>query len=448
MQVRFCGTRGSLAKPGTTTLRYGGNTLCTEVRTADGTLIVIDCGTGAHGLGQRLVQTGPTVGHLLITHTHWDHIQGFPFFAPLFAPGNEWHVYAPSGLGHRLEDTLAGQMEYTYFPVHLHELAAHLIYHDITEGELSIGNVRVRAAYMNHPTVTLGYRLEVGGASVVYASDHEPHSEHVHQPTNLPVHHEDQRHIEFLTGADLVIHDAQYTLEEYANRVGWGHCPMEKALEFAAAAGVRSLALFHHDPLRDDDSLDRLLERCRQTVADWGSPLRVFAAAEGAVLSLPEQTSAAPVDDAVHLPPQGITPKPSAITLLIADDDPTFVETAAAAFEADGFHVVTTREGGSLLSLVHDLQPSLLVLAGRLNGRSGVELCRLLRADSNPAVRSLPIVLVTDPGNAQDLDIAFSSGATDYMTKPLSPQQLQSRVHRWLLRRQRAGTGGAQGDTA
>ena len=126
MRIRFWGTRGSLPKPGRTTLRYGGNTSCVELRTARGTLIVLDCGTGAHELGQALLDAGPSAvrGHLLISHTHWDHIQGFPFFAPLFASHTEWDIYAPGGLGKRLEDTLAGQMEYTYFPVTLEQLDA------------------------------------------------------------------------------------------------------------------------------------------------------------------------------------------------------------------------------------------------------------------------------------------------------------------------------------
>src|ERR671934_495855 len=133
MYIRFWGTRGSLAKPGPTTLRYGGNTSCVEIRTADGTLVVLDCGTGAHGLGQALLASGerPLRGHLLITHTHWDHIQGFPFFAPLFVPGSEWDLYAPGGLGQQLEATLAGQMAYTYFPVRLDELGATLRCHDL-----------------------------------------------------------------------------------------------------------------------------------------------------------------------------------------------------------------------------------------------------------------------------------------------------------------------------
>src|SRR5262249_33237966 len=136
MDIRFWGTRGSLAKPGRITLRHGGNTSCVEVRGDDGALIVLDCGTGAHGLGQALLSAGPRCdGHLMITHTHWDHIQGFPFFAPLFVPGNTWDIYAPGALGRQLERTLAGQMEYNYFPVTLAQLAATIRFHDIAEGE-------------------------------------------------------------------------------------------------------------------------------------------------------------------------------------------------------------------------------------------------------------------------------------------------------------------------
>ena len=170
MQVRFWGTRGSLAKPGPTTARYGGNTSCVEIRTEAGTLIVIDCGTGAHGLGQQLAAKGGGGhrGHILISHTHWDHIQGIPFFAPLFVAGNEWDVYGPKGLSSSIRDTLAGQMEHTYFPVALDRFAATIAYHDLVEGVFEIGEVRITARYLNHPALTLGYRLQADGASVVY----------------------------------------------------------------------------------------------------------------------------------------------------------------------------------------------------------------------------------------------------------------------------------------
>jgi len=237
MRVRFWGTRGSLAKPGPTTLRYGGNTACVEVRAADGTLIVLDCGTGAHELGQALVQSGerPLKGHLLISHTHWDHIQGFPFFSPLFVPGNEWDIYAPGGIGQRLENTLSGQMEYTYFPVTLGQLGATIRFHDLMERTHRIGGVSVTARYLNHPAVVLGYRLESDGATLVYATDHEPHGAPAEPEAvasgsttstgspgsmGMPVHDEDRRHVEFMRDADLVVHDGQYTL--YSSSV---YCP-------------------------------------------------------------------------------------------------------------------------------------------------------------------------------------------------------------------------------
>ena len=176
MDVRFWGTRGSLAKPGPSTLRYGGNTSCVEVRAA-GTLIILDCGTGVHGLGQALLSASPPQnGHLLISHTHWDHIQGFPFFAPLFVPGNSWDIYAPGQLGQKLEQTLSGQMEYNYFPVTLEQLGAAIRFHDLGEGRFTIDGVQVTAQYLNHPALALGYRLESGGSAVVYSVDHEPHA--------------------------------------------------------------------------------------------------------------------------------------------------------------------------------------------------------------------------------------------------------------------------------
>lgn len=212
MRVRFWGTRGSLAKAGPSTLRYGGNTSCVEVRSTAGTLVVLDCGTGSHGLGQTLMATGPQPlhGHLLISHPHWDHIQGLPFFAPLFVPGNHWEVYGPQGLGPSLRDTLAGQMQYTYFPITLDQLAATIQYHELVEGTFQLGDIHVRTHYLNHPALTLGYRLEADGVAVVYACDHEPYARQLALGRGA-IGGNDRRHAAFLAGADLVIHDAQYT---------------------------------------------------------------------------------------------------------------------------------------------------------------------------------------------------------------------------------------------
>jgi CheY-like chemotaxis protein/phosphoribosyl 1,2-cyclic phosphodiesterase len=451
MRIRFWGTRGSLAKPGPSTVRYGGNTSCVEVRAADGTLIVLDCGTGAHELGQALLATGerPLRGHLLITHTHWDHIQGFPFFAPLFDPGNEWHVYAPQGLGQRLEETLAGQMAYTYFPVNLVQLGATIHYHELAEGSFKLGSVGVTTRFLNHPGLAMGYRLEAEGVSMVYATDHEPHSRHRGEAPDAkgeipPVHREDQRHVEFLAGADLVIHDAQYTLEEYPGKVTWGHTPAEWAVDFACAAGARHLALFHHDPLRTDEALDRLLETCRQRAKAAGGGLEVIAAAEGEVIELtaPEMSrSRAASAGPVPAPVEPVGMAPGAITVLIVDDDPDIVRLLTMTLRSEGFRLLTASDGDAALALARAERPDLLLLDWNMPGRDGLEVCRALRAEDDPGLKQVPIVLLTAQARAEDTAAGFAAGVTDYVTKPFKPAHVRARVHAWLMR-SRAGTAG------
>jgi phosphoribosyl 1,2-cyclic phosphodiesterase len=219
MRVQFWGTRGSIATPGPATARYGGNTSCIELRSGRGTLVVIDCGTGAHPLGQKLIADDIQGGHILISHTHWDHIQGVPFFAPLFRDGTDWDIYGPKGLGQSLRETLAGQMQYTYFPISLDRFGATVRYHDLVEGAFDIGDVKVSTHYLNHPALTLGYRLETDGLVVVYACDHEPYSRNLATGQG-EITGQDLRHAEFLKDADLLIHDAQYTAAEYPSKVG------------------------------------------------------------------------------------------------------------------------------------------------------------------------------------------------------------------------------------
>jgi CheY-like chemotaxis protein/phosphoribosyl 1,2-cyclic phosphodiesterase len=456
MRIQFWGTRGSLAKPGPTTVRYGGNTSCVEVRTADGTLIILDCGTGAHGLGQVLATAGPQPirGHLLITHTHWDHIQGFPFFAPLFVPGNVWDIYAPGGLGRRLEETLAGQMEYAYFPVTLEQLGATIHYHDLVEGIFDLGDVQVTARYLNHPGLTLGYRLQAGGAIVIYATDHEPHALPQLEASSassadsqvLSVHREDQGHIEFLRAADLVIHDAQYTAAEYPHKVGWGHSPMEYAVDVALAAGVKRLALFHHDPMHDDDTLDRLVEACRRRVAACHGALEVFAAAEGLVIELSkgegsassgtERTASATADETGGSDVGGAT-------VLVVDDEPDIVDLLIATLAPEGYRLLPAHDGEAALRLARAERPSLILLDWRMSGKDGLEVCRALRDDPDPDLRRVPVVLLTAQAGEENIAAGFSAGVTDYLTKPFKPAHVRSRVRGWLLRSRQDGAEGS-----
>jgi CheY-like chemotaxis protein/phosphoribosyl 1,2-cyclic phosphodiesterase len=440
MQIRFWGTRGSLAKPGPTTLRYGGNTSCVAARAADGTLLILDCGTGAHGLGLDLLASDerPLRGHILIGHTHWDHIQGLPFFLPLFAPGNEWDIYAPKGLGQHLEETLAGQMQYTYFPVTLAQLGATIRCHDLVEGSFEAGGVQVKTQYLNHPALCLGYRLEADGVAVVYATDHEPHTplQADAEPGSPAMHPEDRRHAAFLTDADLLIHDAQYTAAEYPQKVGWGHSPVEYVVDMALAANVKRLALFHHDPLRDDDAVDLLVEDCRQRVTRARGKLEVLAAAEGLVLDVaalrPVQSALGnhelSTEDQLEVPPP---PK-----VLLVDDEPDVLRLLTLTLRPEGFNLLTASDGDAALLLARAERPDLIILDWNMPGCDGLAVCRALRAESDPRLRDVPIVLITAQASAQDMEEGFAAGVTDYPTKPFTGPYLRTRASAWLLRAQ------------
>src|SRR5437588_5540726 len=287
VRVQFWGARGSIAKPGPSTARYGGNTSCIEIRSARGTLVIVDCGTGGHALSEKLMSAGAKGlrGHILISHTHWDHIQGIPFFAPLFVPGNEWDIYGPKVLGQSLPEALAEQMQYTYSPVTLDQCGAKIRYHDLVEGTFAIDDIKVSTHYLNHPALTFGYRLEADGVAVVYASDHEPYSR-VLATGHGQITGQDLLHAEFVNCADLLIHDAQFTAEEYLAKIGWGHSTVEYVVKLSEYAEVKRVALTHHDPLRDDDAIDRMLASIRARLGESTSSLDVFAAVEGQVVEL------------------------------------------------------------------------------------------------------------------------------------------------------------------
>ena len=265
MKITFWGTRGSIASPGPDTVRYGGNTSCVEVR-AGGHVLVFDAGTGLRPLGVALSQDfkdRPLTVHIFISHTHWDHIQGFPFFVPAYRPGATIHVYGAPGQGKSLEKVLRGQMEADYFPVGLGDLAATIDVHEFRAQPFEIGDVRVDALYLNHPAMNLAYRVSFGGRRLIYATDHEPYAktlDHVAQRGEQGRafgERLDRDLIEFATGADLYIGDAQYTDEEYSARIGWGHSPLSATVDLALTARSKTLALFHHDPMQSDADVDQ-----------------------------------------------------------------------------------------------------------------------------------------------------------------------------------------------
>lgn len=436
MEVRFWGTRGSLPKPGPSTLRYGGNTACVEVTADDGTLAVLDCGTGIHALGQALLAAGRAKrGALLISHTHWDHIQGFPFFTPLFVPGNEWDIYAPGGLGSDLAATLAGQMQYRYFPVNLEQLGATLHYHDLVEGEFVIGSMRVTSRYLNHPAVALGYRIEADGASVVYATDHEPHASMANPVPPPPgaidraVHAQDAAHARFLAQADLLIHDAQYTEAEYPAKIGWGHSPVERVVDYALMAQVKQLALFHHDPLRNDDALDALVEHCQERA---GGSLKVLGAAEGECLALRGSTAHTVASDSE---PSARRSRTAGLkTVLLVDDEQDVRYLMRDLLATEGYRVLEAGDGESALDTVLAERPDLVLLDWNLPGISGPEVCRKLRRHTEPGIANLAIIMLTAKDSPEDTRQGFDAGVSDFLTKPFTPAHLRARVASWLLR--------------
>jgi ribonuclease BN (tRNA processing enzyme) len=265
-----------------------------ELTTPSGGVLVLDCGTGARLLGNRLLNGGskPVSATILLSHTHWDHIQGFPFFGPLFQPDNRFKVYGPEGAHLSLRDVLAGQMEHHYFPVELEQLAARISYQDLCEGTYEIDGLRVRAQQMNHPSPTLGYRIEADGRSLCYLCDHEPYFEGIWRESQPPGKLDsiqeagDRRHAEYMQGADVVIHEAQYTPEEYPSKRHWGHSTYEYVVELAAMAGVRRLFLTHHDPLHDDEFIAQLERQAQELARRLGSTLEVSCAYEGCEITL------------------------------------------------------------------------------------------------------------------------------------------------------------------
>ena len=433
MRIRFWGTRGSIPKPGPDFVRYGGNTSCVEVRSASGVLILLDCGTGAHGFGQALLAEpdGPRRGHIFISHTHWDHIQGLPFLAPLFEEDFEWDIYGPRGLGPSIRETLAGQMQYTYFPVSIEQFAAKVRYHDLVEGRVEIDDVRVGTHYMNHPALTLGYRIEADGASLVYATDHEPHTPALARGERPPKSADETHYASFVAAADLLIHDAQFTLGEYEKHLGWGHSPVEFAVDLAAANRVRRLALYHHDPTRDDAGVDALVALARRRAA--GTGLDVFGAAEGLVVELADRAARPAQAEAPAALEPGDVPAPGDRAVLIAvDSEPASL--LAAAVRADGSPLLVAPDDRKLLRMVQDERPSVVVMQRRLAGVDALDLCRAIRAMDGFDAANPALVVVAASQEEMDIDAGVRAGVTDWLLWPFKETYARTRMHCWIMR--------------
>jgi phosphoribosyl 1,2-cyclic phosphodiesterase len=284
--VTFWGTRGSIPTPGAATARYGGNTPCVAVEGAGGQLVVLDAGTGIRALGVELVANlnGAARVEILLSHAHWDHIQGLPHFKPFFAPGNSVRIWGTRQGTASLESILRQQMDPAVFPVPLDALSASLTVQQVDAEEFSIGEFRVRTMKLRHPGTTLGFRLTpaTGGPSMAYVTDNELGAGGQYE---VPASWR-RDFVAFLKGVELLIHDAMYTPTELEQHRGWGHSTYEETVTLAQDAAAKKLVLFHHEPEHDDKAMDALLASARKFATQRGGSLDVIAAQEGMKVTL------------------------------------------------------------------------------------------------------------------------------------------------------------------
>ncbi len=293
IKVKFWGTRGSIPTPGKSTVKYGGNTPCVEVRLQEKKLLIFDAGTGIRDLGDVLASSNDGVkACIAITHPHWDHIQGLPFFKPLFESGNEFTIIGPKPRRQSLKRIISEQMNRVYFPVPFDELKSTITFRAMREESIPIFNAKLTSMYVNHPHLTIGYRLDSGKSSIVYISDNEPFDlEIARSVRNVDRsvigkyarngEDPDKRIVDFARGASIFIHDATYTPDEYVHHVGWGHSHYLFALELAARAAVKKLVLFHHDQTHTDERIDAIVQKCCQLIRVRGYRFSCVAAREG-----------------------------------------------------------------------------------------------------------------------------------------------------------------------
>lgn len=292
MKLKFWGVRGSIASPGPDTARYGGNTTCLEIRTDAGHLILLDGGTGIHRVALSLLGSMPLDVNIFLTHTHWDHIQGLPFFIPIFVPGNKITLHGPldpvSGSG--VEQVMEVQMQYSFFPVREAELRANMQYRSLAPGQsVEVGDAYITPILLNHPVINYGYRIDCGRKSFFFTGDHEPHA-NIYSP-------EDEGYAGFqdivdkqradieraIRGVDVLVADSSYTPEEYATKVGWGHGTYDSCMKLARDIGAKTLFCTHHEPTRSDDALETAFAAALKRQADAASKVDIHLSREGLV---------------------------------------------------------------------------------------------------------------------------------------------------------------------
>jgi len=290
MRLKFWGVRGSIPSPGEKTMRYGGNTTCLEVRTDDNDLIILDGGTGIFPLAQTLLKELPVTAHIFNTHSHWDHIQGLPFFIPIFIPGNTVRLHGAfdpvSGEGP--ERIMNVQLQYSYFPVREAEMKSRFEYVAVMPNEaIVIGSTVITPILLNHPVINLGYRIDCNGKSIFFTGDHEPHF-NIYDPGDDGyaeyqelIEEQRQSIVEAIRGVDVLVADSAYTPDEYRSKKGWGHGTFDSCMQLARDAGVKILYCTHHEPTRSDDELEKVFAEALARHADKLSGLDVRLAQEG-----------------------------------------------------------------------------------------------------------------------------------------------------------------------